>query len=60
MSNSDDNGKPRQVRLVVEVPKATLAAVDDYRIATRVPNRSEAVRRLLKVGQAASSPKQSN
>jgi metal-responsive CopG/Arc/MetJ family transcriptional regulator len=48
--------KIRQVRLQVSLPATILAAVDEYRFATRAPNRAEAVRRLLKLGQAATSP----
>ena len=45
--------KVRPVRLEVSLPETILAAVDDYRFATRAPNRAEAIRRLLKLGQAA-------
>jgi hypothetical protein len=45
--------KIRPVRLEVSLPETILAGVDDYRFATRAPNRAEAIRRLLKVGQAA-------
>jgi hypothetical protein len=45
--------KIRPVRLEVSLPETILAAVDDYRFATRAPNRAEAIRRLLKLGQAA-------
>jgi hypothetical protein len=43
----------RQVRLQVSLPETIIAAVDDYRFATRAPNRAEAIRRLLKIGQVA-------
>jgi hypothetical protein len=50
--------RPKKDRRVhIEVSEATLAAIDDYRFATRAPNRSEAVRRLLKIGQAARPPR---
>lgn len=45
--------KGRRVRLEIMLSATTLAAVDDYRFATRAPNRAEAVRRLLKISQAA-------
>ena len=48
--------KDRRVRLQIVLSATTLAAVDDYRFATRAPNRAEAVRRLIKIGQAARSP----
>jgi hypothetical protein len=50
--------KDRRVRLEIKIGETTLAAVDDYRFATRAPNRAEAVRRLLKIGQAARPPKE--
>jgi hypothetical protein len=50
--------KDRRVRLQIVLSATTLAAVDDYRFATRAPNRVEAVRRLLKIGQAARSPRE--
>lgn len=49
--------KDRRVRLQITLSEATLAAVDDYRFATRAPNRAEAVRQLLKIGRTAPSPK---
>ena len=45
--------KTRQVRLQVSLPETILAAVENYRFATRAPNRAEAIRRLLKLGQTA-------
>ena len=50
--------KDRRVRHVIMLSATTLAAVDDYRFATRAPNRAEAVRRLLKIGQAAQLPRE--
>ena len=50
------SNQPRLVRLQVELSDATIAAIDDYRFARRLRNRSEAVRHLLKVGQAAQLP----
>ena len=58
MSASDESGKLRPVSLQVQVSKATIAAIDDYRFATRAANRAEAVRRLLKVGQAQETSRQ--
>lgn len=52
----DQPKKDRRVRLQIVLSATTLAAVDDYRFATRAPNRAEAVRRLLKIGQAARHP----
>ena len=45
--------KERRARLQIMVPDAIMAAVDDFRFATRARNRAEAIRHLLKVGQAA-------
>jgi metal-responsive CopG/Arc/MetJ family transcriptional regulator len=42
--------KVRRTRFDIMVSDDTLAAIDDYRFATRAPNRVEAVRRLLKAG----------
>jgi hypothetical protein len=53
MPSGDLPKKPRQVRLQVAVSDAILDAIEDYRFATRQPNRAEAIRQLLKVGQAA-------
>jgi metal-responsive CopG/Arc/MetJ family transcriptional regulator len=50
--------KPRQVRLQVSLPEAIIETIDDYKFASRAPNRSEAVRQLLKVGQAARPPEE--
>jgi hypothetical protein len=50
--------KDRRVRLQIVLSATTLAAVDDYRFATRAPNRAEAVRRLLKMGLAARFPRE--
>jgi hypothetical protein len=50
--------KDRRIRLQIVLSATTLAAVDDYRFATRAPNRAEAVRRLLEMGQAARPPKE--
>jgi hypothetical protein len=53
MAKRDQSKKARRTRLEISVSEATLDAIDDYRFATRAPNLSEAVRRLLKIGQAA-------
>jgi len=53
MTTGQQSKKPRRTRLEISVSEATLEAIDDYRFATRAPNMSEAVRRLLKIGQAA-------
>jgi metal-responsive CopG/Arc/MetJ family transcriptional regulator len=56
MPSSNMRRKERRVRLQVILPDAIVAAIDDFRFATRARNRSEAVRHLLKVGQAAHTP----
>ena len=56
MPNKHTPKNARQVRLEVTLSEAIMAAIDDYRFATRAPNRSEAARRLLKIGQAARPP----
>jgi hypothetical protein len=48
--------KDRRIRLVIMLSATTLAAVDDYRFATRAPNRAEAVRRLLKDRPSRTTP----
>ena len=53
MAKDDQSKKARRVWLRVSLPEATLEAIDDYRFAKRTANRSEAVRQLLKIGQAA-------
>jgi hypothetical protein len=45
--------KARRVRFDITVSSDTLEAIDDYRFATRAPNRVEAVRRLLRAGLTA-------
>jgi len=45
--------KDRWVRLQISLSATTLAAIDDYRLASRAPNRAGAVRHLLKRGQVA-------
>jgi len=40
--------KVRRTRFDITVSADTLEAIDDYRFATRAPNRVEAVRRLLR------------
>jgi metal-responsive CopG/Arc/MetJ family transcriptional regulator len=56
MQNGDTSNKARRVRLQVQLSDAVVAAIDDYRFATRATSRSEAVRQLLKKGQAARPP----
>lgn len=53
MASSSIRRKERRARLQVMVSDAIMAAIDDFRFATRARNRAEAVRHLLKVGQAA-------
>jgi len=56
MSDNDLPEKVRRVRLQVLLPEEIVEAVDNYRFAIRVPNRAEAVRQLLKIGQAVRLP----
>jgi len=56
MPTDDHSTKPRQIRLQVSLPEEIVKAIDDYRFAIRAPSRAEAVRQLLKVGQAAQAP----
>jgi hypothetical protein len=54
---SGDLPKPaRRVRLEISVSDDIIAAIDDYRFATRKPNRAEAVRQLLEIGRASHLP----
>jgi hypothetical protein len=50
MSNGVMPKNARRVRFDVTVSADTLEATDDYRFATRAPDRLEAVRRLLRAG----------
>jgi hypothetical protein len=50
VSNSAMPLKLRRTRFDITVSADTLTAVDDFRFATRAPNRAQAVRRLLKAG----------
>ena len=54
----DQSKKDQRVRLAVLVSDATIAAIDDYLFATRAPNRAEAIRRVLKIGQPAQPPEE--
>jgi hypothetical protein len=56
MSSGDMPKKARRVRFDVAVSADTLEAIDNYRFATRAPNRVEAVRRLLRAGLSAEPP----
>lgn len=49
------NGKKRKrvIRLSVELTQEELAAIDDFRFATRSPSRAAAARELLKIGMAS-------
>ena len=53
MPSSNMRRKERRVRLQVILPDAIMAAIDDFRFATRARNRAEAVRHLFKAGLAA-------
>lgn len=44
--------KPRENRVPIMMSDAELKAVDDWRFANRVATRSEAVRRLVRIGLA--------
>jgi len=37
-------------RIITPMPKAMVAAVDDYRFSNRLPSRAEAIRRLIEIG----------
>jgi hypothetical protein len=44
-------------RKLVSLPKALVAAIQDYRFANRVGTESEAIRRLIELGlEAAKKP----
>ncbi|CDZ53059.1 hypothetical protein [Neorhizobium galegae] len=42
--------KPRENRVPMMLSDAELAAIEDWRFANRVPTRSEAIRRLIRIG----------
>jgi metal-responsive CopG/Arc/MetJ family transcriptional regulator len=42
-----------QKRVVVELRREELKAIDDFRFAQRMPNRASAIRELLRCGLAA-------
>jgi hypothetical protein len=46
----------RDIRLSVELTQEELAAIDDFRFASRSPSRAAAVRELLKIGMASREP----
>jgi hypothetical protein len=48
----DSKERKREIRLAVELTQEELAAIDDFRFATRSPSRAAAVRELLKIGMA--------
>ena len=37
-------------RILVDIPRELLRAVEDYRYSQRIPSRAEAIRRLLEIG----------
>ena len=37
-------------RILVDVPRELLRAVEDYRYSQRIPSRAEAIRRLIELG----------
>jgi hypothetical protein len=41
-------GSPK--RILVDLPRELLRAVEDYRYSQRIPTRAEALRRLLELG----------
>ena len=43
--------KPRENRVPIMMSDEELKAVDDWRFANRVATRSEAIRRLVQIGQ---------
>jgi metal-responsive CopG/Arc/MetJ family transcriptional regulator len=40
-------------RVITPLPRSLLEAIEDYRYGTRVPSRSEAIRRLIAAGLEA-------
>lgn len=44
-------------RIITPMPKALVAAVDDYRFSNRLPSRAEAIRRLIEIGLEKKSAK---
>jgi len=37
-------------RILVDIPRELLRAVEDYRYSQRIPSRAEAIRRLIEMG----------
>ena len=37
-------------RILVDIPRELLRAVEDYRYSQRIPSRAEAIRRLIELG----------
>lgn len=50
--------EPNLVRLPLSVTKTEAEAIDAWRYANRVPNRTEALRRLLRLGLEAEPAKE--
>ena len=53
-------GSSETERLHVKITADEIEAIDDWRYANRVPTRSEAVRRLIAAGLAASKKEATN
>lgn len=45
--------EPLDVRIALLVPKSTNKAIEDFRHAAGLPNRNEALRRLIELGLEA-------
>ena len=45
--------EPNSERVITPMPKSLVEAIDDYRFANRMPSRSEAIRRLVRLGLEA-------
>ena len=45
--------EPNSERVITPMPKALVAAIDDFRFSNRVASRAEAVRRLIELGLEA-------
>jgi metal-responsive CopG/Arc/MetJ family transcriptional regulator len=37
-------------RILIDIPRELLRAVEDYRYSQRIPSRAEAIRRLIELG----------
>lgn len=51
--------EPLSERIITPMTKSLVAAVDDYRYASRIASRAEAIRRLIELGLKASAQERS-